>query len=244
MRLLCLASAVMATFFLADAPSPETARQLAIEKASLAPLQSYVGNWRGAGQIKRGSTQGAWAEESDWAWQFADGHAALSFKSPQGKYFSSGRVIPGEKAKEFVLIGILPDGKTEERYLGSFAEAERLVFKAKAPVEGRPAQISLRQVAGGDRLVVLFEKQIEGTEQFTRLSEVGYTRKGSGFGGGTSFPECVVTGGYANMSIEHKGQKYNICCEGCRDLFEMDPEGVLAEYKERKAKEREKQKNK
>jgi YHS domain-containing protein len=244
MRILCLASALLMTSFLADAPSPDAAKRLSGEKEALAPLQTFVGSWRGAGQIKRGSTQGAWAEESDWAWCFTDGHAALMFKSPQGKYFSSGRVIPGDKPKEFVLVGILPDGKTEERYQGAFAEAERLVFKAKTPGEGRPAQISLRQVAGGDRLVVLFEKQIDGTDQFTRLSEVGYTRKGSGFGGGTTFPECVVTGGYANMSVEYKGQTYKICCEGCRDLFQMDPEAVLAEYKERKAKEREKQKNK
>ena len=100
----------------------------------------------------------------------------------------------------------------------------------------------MRMVAEGARLLILFERQLAGTDRFARLSEVGYTRKGSGFGGGSNEPECVVTGGFATMSIEYKGKKYPICCEGCRDLFQMDPEGVLAEYKQRKIDEAEKRK--
>jgi len=221
-------------------------KQISAEKAALSALQSYVGGWRGSGQIKRGSSQGAWAEDADWAWHFADAHAALAFKAPKGKYYKAGKILVGDKTGEFRLIAQVADADVEERFVGSFVEEDRLVFKSEAanPADGRPAQISIRTVAGGDRLIILFEKKLEGTDRYTRLSEVGYTRKGSGFGGGTSFPECVVTGGYANMSVEFKGQKYNVCCEGCKDLFQMDPEGVLAEYKERKAQEREKQKNK
>ena len=90
---------------------------------------------------------------------------------------------------------------------------------------------------------MLYEKNLTGTNRYTRLAEVGYTRKGSGFGRGASFPECVVTGGYGNMEVTYKGKTYKVCCSGCRDLFNEDPETILAEYRERKAKEREKQKN-
>jgi YHS domain-containing protein len=83
----------------------------------------------------------------------------------------------------------------------------------------------------------LYEKRI-GANSFGRLAEVGYTRKGSSFGKGGSGPECVVTGGYGTMKVEHAGKTYYVCCTGCRDLFNADPEGVLAEYRERKAQER------
>jgi YHS domain-containing protein len=40
------------------------------------------------------------------------------------------------------------------------------------------------------------------------------------------------------MEVEHDGKTYYVCCSGCRDLFNDDPEGVLAEYRERKAAEK------
>ena len=239
MRKAFLCSLLMAlTFGLVAA---EKGKDLAAEKEALADLQTFVGGWRGAGQIRRGSTQGAWSEEADWSWCFFNGHASLQFKSPEGKYFSKGNIQPSGKPGHFTLVATLPDGKTEERFSGE-REEDRLTLVAEKPAEDRPAQITIRLVAGGDRMIVLFERQLPGTERFTRLSEVGYTRKGSGFGSGVSFPECVVTGGFATMSVDYKGQKYPICCEGCRDLFQMDPEGVLAEYRQRKAEERAKPK--
>jgi hypothetical protein len=64
------------------------------------------------------------------------------------------------------------------------------------------------------------------------------TRVGSGFGQGGAGPECVVTGGAGTMTVEYLGQKYYVCCTGCRDYFNADPAKALAEYKERKEEER------
>src|SRR5215204_5210367 len=82
-RVLPLSLAAVAVLCLgADPPKP-----LSAEKVALAPLQPYVGSWRGAGQIKRGSAQGAWAEEAEWVWHFSDARASLVLKTPKGKYF-------------------------------------------------------------------------------------------------------------------------------------------------------------
>jgi YHS domain-containing protein len=48
----------------------------------------------------------------------------------------------------------------------------------------------------------------------------------------------VVTGGAGTISVTHKGQTYYVCCTGCQQAFEDDPEGVLAEYAARLEKER------
>jgi hypothetical protein len=221
---------------LAADPKPDVAG----DKQSLAALQAYVGPWKGVGQPRRGSTQGAWTEQADWAWQFSGGRAALVFQSPQGKYFHSGALRPGEQPDTYRLTVTLPDGKTQEHFDGSLEDG-RLVLRAEKPAEGRPAQISIRQVAGGDRMLILLERSLPGSESFTRLAEIGYTRQGSGFGKGNNQPECVVTGGYGSITVTHAGQTYYVCCTGCRDLFNEDPEATLAEYRARKQKEREEQ---
>ena len=101
-------------------------------------------------------------------------------------------------------------------------------------------QIAMRQVASGDRLLISYLQRSAGSKLLTPLAEVGYTRKGSNFGKGTSGPECIVTGGYGSMAVQYEGQTYYVCCTGCRDLFNDDPAAAIADYRQRKAAEREK----
>jgi YHS domain-containing protein len=42
-----------------------------------------------------------------------------------------------------------------------------------------------------------------------------------------------VTGGKGTIPVTYQGETYYVCCTGCRDLFNDDPETVLAEYRER-----------
>jgi YHS domain-containing protein len=209
------------------------------DKAALAALQSYIGQWKGVGQPRRGVTKDAWIERADWAWKFTDKRAAISFESPQGKIYRSGELRPGSKPGEFRFRGTLPDGKTQEELTGAIDKDGGLVFTAESPKPGRPAQIALRQVAGGDRLVIsMLQPSPTAGTLLVSLAEIGYTRQGSSFGKGSTGPECIVTGGYGSMKVEHQGQTYYVCCTGCRDLFNDDPEAVLAEYKQRKAAEK------
>lgn len=223
------------------------------DKQALAPLQVYVGGWKGVGQLRRGSNQGAWTEAADWAWKFDDGRAEFVFQSPQGKYYVSGRLLAGEKPGSFEMRAVRTDGKTEDRFAGGVDDREQLLLVAQrdeAPAAGAPAgadlpdRISIRTVADGDRLLILYERRIGGADRYTRLAEVGYTRQGSSFAKGSSQPECVVTGGLGTIEVQYQGKKYLVCCTGCRDLFNDDPEGVLADYRERKAKEKAEQEEK
>lgn len=223
-------------------------KQLAADKTALSKLQTYVGEWKGVGQLRRGSNQAAWTETAEWRWDFAESRASLFFSSPQGKYYTDARLRPGDKAGSFELIATRPNGKTRDRFTGRVVSDQLVLTAAEDdPPRGDdfPARITIRLVADGDRLITLFERRSAGSQRYTRLAEVGATRQGSSFGqGGTGQPECVVTGGLGTIKVEHEGQTYYVCCTGCRDLFNDDPEGVLAEYRERKAKEREKKKAK
>jgi hypothetical protein len=224
------------------AAGADSQNQLATDKHALAPAQAYVGRWRGVGQLKRGSNLGAWTEESDWAWRFDKGRAELWGQLTGDKFYSQLQLQAGEKPGQFVLLATpvenAPDAKQPpRRFTGAMADGV-LALVADEPREGQPARVSLRLVAQGDRMLVLYEKRV-GDGVYTRLAEVGSTRKGSSFAkSAASGPECVVTGGLGTIQVEHQGKKYFVCCTGCRDLFRDDPEGVLHDFRERKAAER------
>jgi hypothetical protein len=237
---LCVLAVVLARPAWADEPAQSTA-----DKQALAPLQAYVGQWRGVGQLKRGSTRGAWTEQSQWSWHFEKGRAELVGDVSDGKYFRQLRVRPGEKPVEFVVLAAPVEGgeaAQPRRFAGELADGVLQVTAAEA-ASGEPARIAIRLVAGGDRMAVLYEKRL-GADSFARLAEVGATRQGSSFAkNAASGPECVVTGGLGEIAVEHNGKTYYVCCTGCRDLFLEDPDGVLAEYRARKEAERAKKAN-
>ncbi|MCA9142995.1 MAG: hypothetical protein H6823_23045 [Planctomycetaceae bacterium] len=227
-----LAVILMALMIGADRPEEQVSGKQALSK-----LQDYVGQWRGVGQVRRGSTQGAWSETSDWAWKFNDGKASLTFKVDDAKYFATGtlRAVDGDAA--FELTAESENAKVT--YVGRLDEDGSLVLDAADAPDGQPARISIRQVADGKRMLVLFERRV-GDDRFLRMAEVGYTREGSNFGKGTNYIECVVTGGVGTMPVTFEGKTYYVCCTGCRDLFNDDPAAVLAEYRERKEAEKQK----
>jgi hypothetical protein len=221
----------------ADAPAKN-------ETGPLESLQDLVGGWKGVGQPERGSTRGAWTEQSDWRWDFTDKKAAILFTAPAGKHLVEGRITAGESGK-FHLEAKAADGKIRP-FTGERDAEGTLTFTAD-PAAGEssegPQRLTLRLRAEGARLVVLLERRTGG-EQFARLAEVGYTRVGSNFGQGSGGPECVVTGGAGTMTVMYKGKTYYVCCTGCKDLFESDPEGTLADYEARKKKKLEEAKKK
>jgi hypothetical protein len=123
------------------------------------------------------------------------------------------------------------------QYRGKLTEGEFVATAIDAVPEDRPARVTVRLVASGDRMLVLYEKK-QG-ESYARLAEVGSTRKGSNFAkSALAGPECVVTGGLGTIAVMHEGKTYYVCCGGCKDLFEDDPAAVLAEYRERKQAEK------
>ncbi len=236
---LFLSLTVLSALILAadDAPKP-AASGLDAQKGQLARLQGLVGSWKGVASPLRGSTKDSWVEKADWAWKFEGKSASLAVQIGDGKYFSTAELKPAKKDGEYVLAAKTADGKGTINYEGELDKDEKLTLLAKDAPEGMPKRISFRFVADGARLIVLLEGSSAIGDGYARLAEVGYTRKGSGFGKGSTGPECVVTGGYGSLEVSYKGQKYFVCCTGCRDYFNDNPEEVLADYKARKEAEK------
>ncbi|HTN75294.1 MAG TPA: TRASH domain-containing protein [Pirellulaceae bacterium] len=215
----------------------DAAREAA--KAKLAPLQNFVGEWKGVGQRERGKNEGAWIEKSAWAWKFQGDAAAISFSASDAKFLTGGAITPTKNDGEYQLTVTGPDGKTSAVYTGKLEES-KLVLECAEPAAGLPVRISLRLVAEGKRLVALYEAKSTASDRLVRLAEVGYTRVGSNFGQGSQGPECVITGGLGTITVTHAGKTYYVCCTGCKDYFDENPQRAIDEYLARKEEEKKK----
>jgi YHS domain-containing protein len=212
---------------LEDAASPREA---------LKGLNILIGEWKGTGQPEgslREKQAGFWTEGMAWTWHFKGDDAWLSVAFDQGKYFKSGtlRFVPDKKLyrltlktsadAEQVFEGKLDDKTlTLERDGDAAGEKQRLVFK----------------LFHDNRFVYRFEKKRAGRTSFARVYEVGATRKGVPFAAGDATPECIVSGGKGTMTVTYKGQTYHVCCSGCREAFQDNPEKYIKEFNEKKGK--------
>lgn len=230
MRILSL---LLVTGLAAAVAAKKPQDQRAEDQQRLAPVRDMVGSWTGVAQLERGSTRGSWKETTVWQWEFSEGRAGLGFEIKGSKYFRHGVIHPTATEGLYQLTVDPVDEESESwSYSGKLDAAQRLVLVNPEMPTGQPARITLRLLARGDRMTMLLEQRI-GTRFYSRLAEVGYTREGSNFGQGKSYPECIVSGGRGTIRVTYKGKTYYVCCSGCRDAFEEDPERALAEYKKR-----------
>ena len=48
--------------------------------------------------------------------------------------------------------------------------------------------------------------------------------------------ECVVSGGLGTIAVSFKGETFYVCCTGCRDAFNENPQKYIDEFRARKGK--------
>lgn len=208
------------------------------KSASIEALRDYnglIGGWRGIGQPKRGSQQGAWQEKAEAVWELKPKGTGIRWKVETGKQWKSALLGYDEKTKLFTLKATLPDESTRD-YLGKL-EDKRLVLESVSDESTKEIHRLTLTMLNENRMTLLFEKRPEQQSFYTRVAEIGYQRDGTKLAAaGGSGPVCVVTGGQGTIAVMHKGKTYYVCCTGCRDAFNDDPEGILAEYEKTRSK--------
>lgn len=203
-------------------------------KGAIEALKDYnglIGSWRGIGQVKRGSSDGAWQEKASLVWELKPKSTGIRINVDEGKEWKSALLSFDEANKQYLLTADLPD-KTTRKYQGNAIE-KRLVL------EGVDANKDVHRITltvlNENRMLILFEKRPELQSFFTRVGEVGYQRQGTKIAAvGGSGPICVVTGGAGTIPVMFKGKTYYVCCTGCRDAFNDDPAGILAAFEKKK----------
>lgn len=223
----------------------ETNREKVV--SGLSPLSFLVGDWRGVAQPKRGSNSGAWSEKSHIVWRLNEKIPCLLMKLEPGEkstriFFAAtsetGRPIVELQQPEKHSIALemtepetspasnstVPSGKSAQ---------DHWVFESVAEPGKTRLRFTVRKISD-IRITMLFEESPGSGAAFRRQYEIGMTRAGERLAkGNTGERECIVTGGLGTISVTHAGKTYFVCCEGCKQAFEADPEGTLTAYRER-----------
>ncbi|MDB5388599.1 MAG: hypothetical protein JWM11_4245 [Planctomycetaceae bacterium] len=224
----------------ADSEQKLTPEAKAQVQSALEAFNGLIGGWRGAAQPVRGSNKGAWTEKAEWVWEIKKDSVAICYQIKDGKALTEARLTYDPARKLFLLTAKLPDKKTRE-YAGKL-EGNKLILDSKAETDGFVHRVTVTQL-NDKRTLVLFEKRPAEGDRFSRIVEVGYTREGTTLAvEGAGEPECIVSGGKGTMQVSYKGKTYWVCCTGCRDAFNDDPEGILAEAAARAEKKKQKKK--
>ena len=238
--LLCVCSLL----FLSAGPQGEAATESTASgkkdrdavKQALAEFNSLIGGWRGVGMIKRNSRQGAWSEKAEWVWKFKPDSTSIAYQITDGKFLKSALLSYDPQKKTYLLSAVLPDGKTRD-YTGTLSK-DTLILESPPGKKGIMYRISIRRL-NEKRTLVLFEQRNLGQSFYYRLAEVGYTRAGTRLAeSGSGGPECIVTGGTGTIQVGYQGKNYYVCCSGCKQAFEEDPETFIAEAKQKAAARR------
>ncbi len=90
-----------------------------------------------------------------------------------------------------------------------------------------------------NRYLFRYESKPSERTRYKKIYQVGVTKKDVPFAGkGDSYPECIVSGGRGTMAVSFKGKTYYVCCTGCRNEFNDNPEKYIKEYEAKQAKKK------
>lgn len=206
----------------------------AAAKKELAAFNSLIGEWRGVGQPRRGSSRGAWSEKAEWVWHFGKDVTGIRYNVKNGKLMESGLLTYDPASKRYTMK-VTVDEKHQRTLTGKLVD-DKLVLLSQPDDAGKAYRLTVTKL-NEKRTLVLHEEQIPGLKTFKRVAEVGYTRAGVRLAReGGNLPVCIVTEGAGTIAVQHEGKTYYVCCSGCRQAFEDDPAGIIADYKANLAK--------
>jgi hypothetical protein len=227
-RLIALACFLTLVLVLRSVPAQDSEAKTA--KQALQELNDYIGGWKGSGASDRDS-QAIWKEHADWSWRFKGDDAWLVLKLDPGRHYKGGemRYLPDREVYQLTMWN--KDDK-KEVFEGKLKKG-RLTLTRKA-ADGATQQLQLNLAGGGIRFVYTYSIKPAGRTFFSRQYQVGFTKEGETFAAAERKVECIVTGGLGKIPVTYQGVTYYVCCTGCRDAFNENPEKYVREYKARK----------
>jgi YHS domain-containing protein len=199
---------------------------------SFVPFEHMIGSWKGQG-IPTANRLKGWPEKHLWAWKFAKGApVGMSLTLEGDKALTRATLTCDAVGKPYRLEGTDPEGKAVA-YVGTWggtSSSKMLTLDRVGETPAGKERLVLWPNSNRIRYALWLDRQDPGAPQFKRVIEVGLTKEGEAFAAGGSaadLPKCVITGGAAAMTITYQGKSYPLCCSGCRDEFNDNPEKYI-----------------
>ena len=228
--LVCLSIVVFVAGFTlaADAPEKKTPKQ------ALRALNDLIGNWRGTGEpngTREEKQRNFWQEKIAWEWRFKGKDVYLRAAFDKGKYFTAAELRYLPDKQHYQLIATTP--AKEKRVFEGTLDKKRLTLE-RSDEKKKETQRLVVSLLHFNRYVYRYEVKPPERASFREVYHVGATKEGVEFAGDDDKPECVVSGGLGTMPVTYKGKTYYVCCSGCRDAFNDEPEKYIKEFEARK----------
>jgi YHS domain-containing protein len=222
--LLCQTPGVSA----ADAAAPRS------PKEALQAFNDMIGTWRGTGEpngTREEKQRGFWQEKIAWEWQFKGGDPHLQASIDEGKHFTAAelRYLPDRAVYQLKVQTPTKEALVFEGTLNQ----KRLTVERRDEKKNETQRLVIN-LLHANRFLYSYEVKPAQRSIFTPVFRVGATKEGVAFATTDNGPECIVSGGKGTMPVVYKGTTYYVCCSGCRDAFNDEPEKYIKEYEERK----------
>jgi hypothetical protein len=226
----CLVALFLQLSPAADEPNPQAAKE------ALQALNDFIGTWKGSGgpDKPRPEPKETWSETVTWSWRFKGDDAWLTVTIKNGKHIQSGelRYLPAQK--RYQLTAVTKDGK-KLIFEGELKE-DVLTLDRIDKDKKETQRLRINLAAEGVRLIYRYERKPEGRTLFVRDYQVACTKEGESLGAQEKKIACVVSGGLVKIPVGFKGVTYYVCCSGCRDAFNENPEKYIKEFEAKKGK--------
>lgn len=209
----------------------ESKKDPAKEKAALAELGEYIGQWNLAGtDAKKTVLKETWV----WGWKFGKDGAdpAMSIEIKDGKTFTGATVGYDTDKKEYKVSLKGKDGK-EQAYVGKIAKG-KFTMERTDETSKDIHRVVTSIAGGGIRLNMEYEVVTGGKGLGTSVYKASGNKEGESFAGGGKKPECIVTGGAGTIGVSFMGKNYFVCCSGCKDEFNANPKKYVDESEKKK----------
>lgn len=206
-------------------------------KEALQRVNTLVAPWKGTGfpdGTREERNKGFWTEKSEWAWAFTGDQTSLKWTIAEGKYYRGGELRYLLKPQEYELRLTAVD-KSEQVFRGSltFGKQKEAMLVFERNTETEVQQLTFTLLHSNRHLYQLATKPKD-AKAFTRFWQVGATKEGEPFAETAKGPECIMSGGRGTISVSFQGKTYWVCCSGCKDEFNSDPEKYIKLAAEKK----------
>jgi YHS domain-containing protein len=198
-----------------------------------APFEHMVGSWKGTGVLEKNKLKG-WPEKHMWAWKFAKGKpVGMSLETTGDKVLAKAQLGYDAKTETYTLDGTDPDGK-KVVFAGKLDDSGLLTMdRLNPPAEVGKERLELALNQNKIRYTMRLFRQEPGSPQYAPILSVNPGKEGESFAAGgaaADLPKCIITGGAGTMTVAYQGKSYAICCTGCRDEFNDNPDKYVKKY--------------
>ena len=204
----------------------DTKADAAKAKKGLQEIGEFIGQWNLTAETKASGKLVSWKQSVTVNWKFKGEDSWLAVEIKDGKKDPAGELRFNPEKKNYTLKLIDKD-KKETTYVGEFKRG-KLTLESKDDKTKDVVKLMLNTISEGIRLNMVMETQSGGSGPYETLYKAVGNKEGESLaGGGAKKPECIVTGGTATIAVSYNGKTYYVCCSGCRDEFNANPQKYI-----------------